>query len=76
MHSMKWVWLIMVPPLVVSHVNWDGCVKRREEVVGTCERKEERKGHKLKTMKYSETNAGNDNDETFLKAVWKRIETM
>lgn len=40
MHGVEWVWLIMVSPLVVPHVDWDGCVKGGEEVMGTC--KEER----------------------------------
>ncbi len=42
MHGVEWVWLIMVSPLMVSHVDWDGCVKCGEEVVGTCEHKKER----------------------------------
>lgn len=44
-HSMERVWLIMVPPLVVSHVDRDGRVKCGEEVVGTfeCKREKERK---------------------------------
>lgn len=37
----------MVTPLVVSHINWDWCVEGGEEVVRTCESKEQRgKGHK------------------------------
>ena len=65
MHSMKWVWLVMVPTLMVSHVDWDGCMKCGEEVVGTCKHKEERESHKPTTMKYSGINAANDNDDTF-----------
>lgn len=60
MHGMEWVWLIMVSPLMVSHVNWDGRVKRWEEVVGTCECKEERQITNLKINTL--------NDDTFLKA--------
>ena len=60
MHGVEWVWLIMVSALVVSHVDWDGCVKRWKEVVGTCGHTEKRKGHKYGTNAV--------NNETFLKA--------
>lgn len=53
MHGVERVRLIMVPALVVSHVDGDGCVKRGEEVVGACERKEERQGQKI-SKKHSE----------------------
>ena len=36
MHGVEWVWLVMVSPLVVSHVDRDGRVERGEEVVGAC----------------------------------------
>lgn len=36
MHGVQGVGFIMVPPLMVSHVNWDGCVKCREDMVHTC----------------------------------------
>lgn len=51
MHSMNWVWLIMVPPLMVSHVDWYRCVERREEVVGTCECKEIRVTHQEQAIR-------------------------
>lgn len=35
-HGMQWVWLVMVAPLVVSHVDGYRCVKRGEEMMGTC----------------------------------------
>lgn len=35
-HGMQWVWLIMVAPLVVSHVDGYRCVKGGEEMMGTC----------------------------------------
>lgn len=49
------MWLIMVSALMVSHVDWDGCMKGWKEVVGTCECKDERNGHTQAT-KYAETN--------------------
>lgn len=42
MHRVERVWLIMVSPLMVSHVDGDGCMKRWKEVVGTCESDETR----------------------------------
>lgn len=44
MHGVEGVWLVMVPPLMVTHVDRDRCVKRGEEMVRTCEKKEERRG--------------------------------
>lgn len=35
-HGMQWVWLVMVAPLVVSYVDGYRCVKRGEEMMGTC----------------------------------------
>lgn len=35
-HGMQWVWLIMVAPLVVSHVDGYWRVKGGEEMMGTC----------------------------------------
>lgn len=40
-HRMEWVWLVMVPPLMVPHINGDGCVKGGEKVVRTCEKRRE-----------------------------------
>lgn len=42
MHGVEWVWLIMVPPLVVPHVDGDGGVEGGEEMVGTCEQETDR----------------------------------
>lgn len=41
MHGVEWVWLVMVSPFVVSHVDGYGRVERGEEVVGTCERQKD-----------------------------------
>lgn len=35
-HGVEWVWLVMVPPLVVPHVDRDGRMEGGEEMVGTC----------------------------------------
>lgn len=36
MHGVQRVRLVVVSPLVVAHVNRDGCVEGREDVVGGC----------------------------------------
>lgn len=50
-HGLEWVWLIMVPPLVVSRIDRYRRVKCGEEMMGTCaeERERERVRNQLET---------------------------
>lgn len=76
MHSVEWMWVIMVPAFVVPHVDWDWRVKCGEEVVRTCERREESKGHKPNIMKFFAITIMNYKDDTFLEAALKQTHIM
>lgn len=47
MYCMKWVWLILVPPFMVPHVNGDGGVESWEELMDTCRERERHYCHLL-----------------------------